>query len=125
MLGWSPQWEMEPLEGGGWRITQTEPEWDYTERNLALAIDEVDAEACKGCGGDLAVNLTDKHPSEDDGGGHFHRFKQLWCRECVARIKHERMLEPSDKELEGTPADNFPRARYLTATRIPIPDKPD
>lgn len=125
MLGWSPSWTVEPLEGGGSRITATEAEWDWTERGIALAVDEIDAQACGGCGGDLSVNLTDKHPSEDDGDGHYHKLTQLWCRECVARIRALRQLAPADKELEGTPADNFPGARFFVARRLPIPDIPD
>lgn len=121
MLGWSPTHILEPREGGGFSVTQTEPEWDYTERHLALALQELEEQICKGCGGDLSLNLTDKHPMEDDGDGHFHRAKHLWCRQCVSASKLEQRQRPLDEEVEGTPADNFPRARYTTWERLPIP----
>lgn len=121
MLGWEPSYEVQPLEGGGWRITQTEAEWDDTERNLALATDLIDEQRCPGCGGDLSVNLTDKPPYEDDGDGHYLRFKPHWCRECVARAKLEARLSEQEKDLAGTPADPFPRARFFAAERLPIP----
>ena len=59
LLGWTPTQTLTPLPDGSYRLT-TEPEWDYTERNLALALDEMDAQICGGCGGDLSVELTDK-----------------------------------------------------------------
>ena len=121
MLGWSPTWELQPLEGGGWQATQAAPEWDSTELNLALAVDEIEAQICKGCGGDLSVELTDKHPMEDDGDGHYHKGKFLWCRQCVSQIKMQRQVEQQDRELEGTAADNFPGARYTSLQRLPIP----
>lgn len=121
LLGWSPTWEIRPLEGGGWQARQTVPEWDETERNLALALDEIEDQTCNGCGGDLSVELTDKHPMEDDGDGHYHKGKFLWCRRCVSRQKVLRTVEQQDRELEGTPADNFPSARFTHLTRLPIP----
>lgn len=121
MLGWRPAYDVEPLEGGGWRITQAESEWDNTERNLALAVDLIDEQKCPGCGGDLTVELTDKPPHEDDGEGHYHRFKPFWCRECVDREKLHRRVAKADEELHDTPADPFPRARFYSSERLPIP----
>lgn len=120
LLGWSPTWDVQPLEGGGWRAI-AEPEWDSTELNLALAVDEIDAQICKGCGGDLSVELTDKHPMEDDGDGHYHKGKFVWCRGCVAQIRLQRQVEQQDRDLEGTAADSFPGARFTTLQRLPIP----
>lgn len=124
MLGWRPGYEVQPLEGGGWSLKQTESEWDYTERNLALAVDEIDAQTCKGCGGDLTVELTDKPPHEDDGGGHYHRFKPIWCRECVDRERLAKRQRKIDEELADSPADPFPRARFYISERLPIPHIP-
>lgn len=121
VLGWTPTWEMQPLEGGGWRVQQVESEWDSTELNFALALEEIDAQTCPGCGGDLSVELTDKHPLEDDGDGHYHQGKFVWCRKCVSRAKMLRTVEKEDRELEGTAADNFPGARFLSVSRLPIP----
>lgn len=120
LLGWTPTQTITPREGGGWTVT-TESEWDYTERNIAVALDEIDRQTCGGCGGDLTVELTDKPPYEDDGDGHYHRSTQLWCRRCVAQEKLHRQLAKSDEELRDTPADPFPAARRIAWQRLPIP----
>lgn len=111
---------MTPLPDGGYTIT-TEPEWDYTERNLAVAVDEIDAQTCGGCGGDLSVELTDKHPAEDDGDGHHHRARLLWCRRCVATEKLRRRQAKEDETLHGTAADPYPSARRVAWERVPNP----
>ena len=120
MLGWTPTQIFTPREGGGWTVT-TESEWDYTERNIAVALDEIDRQTCGGCGGDLTVELTDKPPYEDDGDGHFHRFTPLWCRRCVSQERNRRALEAREKELLDGPADPFPAARRFAIERLPIP----
>lgn len=121
LLGWTPTQTITTQPDGTQRVS-TETEWDYTERNIAVALDEIDAQMCGGCGGDLTVELTDQHPSEDDGDGHFHRTHIMWCRRCVHNEKLRRRLQPEDEELDGTPADNFPTARLLSTERLPIPD---
>ena len=68
------------------------------------------------------MELTDKPPYEDDGGGHYHRFTHYWCRGCVDRSRIERQLRKSDQELEGTNLDPIPSARFLVPERLPIPD---
>ena len=109
---------MTPLPGGGYEVA-TETEWDYTERNLAVALDEIDAQTCSDCGGDLSVELTDKHPAEDDGDGWHHKAHVMWCRRCVASEKLRRRHEREDKELRGTSADPFPAARKVSWERLP------
>ena len=121
LLGWTPRQTITPQPDGTSTVT-TETEWDYTERNIAVALDEIDNQTCGGCGGDLSVELTDKHPSEDDGDGHFHRTHISWCRQCVHNEKLRRRFRPEDEELDGTVADNFPGARLLSTERLPIPD---
>lgn len=123
LLGWTPTYTYTPLPGGGFRITQDESEWDFTERNLALALDEIDAQTCPGCGGDLSVELTNKHPSEDDGDGHYHKATALWCRRCVSQAKLRRRTEKEDEALAGSVADNFPAARRYAWERLPIPTR--
>lgn len=121
LLGWTPTQTITPLSDGSQRVT-TDTEWDYTERNIAVALEEIDAQTCKGCGGDLTLELTDQHPSEDDGDGHFHRTHLMWCRRCVHNEKMRRRLQPEDEEFHETPADNFPTARLYSTERLPIPD---
>ena len=120
LLGWTPTQTLTRLPDGSYRLT-AESEWDYTERNLALALDELDAQICGGCGGDLSVELTDKHPAEDDGGGHYHRAKPVWCRRCVAAEKLHRRQAKDDEALRGTAGDPYPSARRMVWDRLPIP----
>lgn len=121
LLGWTPVQIVTPLPDGSSRVTVEASEWDYTERNLALALDEIDAQTCPGCGGDLSVELTDKHPAEDDGGGHYHQAKPYWCRLCVSNEKLRRRVSKEDEALHGTSADPYPTARRYGWSRLPIP----
>lgn len=76
---------------------------------------------CKRCGGDLTVELTDRPPYEDDGDGHFHRYRTLWCRSCVDRTRRDRKVMEQNKHLEGEPLDEFPAAQIVLSERLPIP----
>ena len=118
LLGWTATQTASPLPGGGYEIA-TETEWDYTERNLAVAVDEIDLQTCGGCGGDLSIELTDKHPAEDDGDGHHHRAKPLWCRRCVSGEKLRRRQAKEDEDLRGTAADPYRSARRWAWERVP------
>lgn len=98
-----------------------EPEWDVIEIRLMEALREIEDQTCGGCGGDLTVNLTDKPPHEDDGGGHFHRWHHYWCRECVSRARLDKQLQVDDEKLADTGMYPWPSARYLVSERLPIP----
>lgn len=105
---------------GQWVITQS-PEWTDLDRNLLRALTDLERQECNRCGGDLTVELTDKAPYEDDGDGHFHRFRRLWCRQCVDRAKYDRKTVDDNKSVEGTPMDEFPAAQIVLTERLPIP----
>lgn len=85
------------------------------------ALAELERQECRRCGGDLTVELTDRAPYEDDGDGHFHRFKTLWCRGCVDRIKRDRRVAKDNEAAEGTGVDEFPAAQIVLTERLPIP----
>lgn len=114
MLGWTPT-QTVTKTADGYQIT-TEPEWDATERAIALALDQIEAQTCSGCGGDLTVELTSKHPLEDDGDGHFHRAHVAWCRSCVAADRWHKEQAKDDELVE-----NHPGARRVHFERLPIP----
>lgn len=97
------------------------PEWSDLDRNLLRALRELEASECHRCGGDLTVELTDKPPYEDDGDGHYHSFKTLWCRRCVARIRRDRQIDKANEKNVGTIADEYPQAQVVLTTRKPIP----
>lgn len=101
-------------------ITST-PEWTDLDRNLLRALRELELSECNRCGGDLAVELTDTPPYEDDGDGHYHTFTRLWCRKCVARTKYDRRAAADNKETAGTALDEMPEAQIIIAQRKPIP----
>ena len=105
---------------GNLTITST-PEWSDLDRNLLRALRELELSECNRCGGDLTVELTDKPPYEDDGDGHYHSFRTLWCRKCVARIKRDRIVAKGNKDVEGTNLDEFPAAQIVLGERKPIP----
>lgn len=108
-------------DGDGW-VGMQEQEWDSTEVGLMEALAAVEQQTCKGCGGDLSVELTDLPPELDDGGGHFHRFTHLWCRGCVARAKLESQLARDDEKLAEANQPQYPQARFLVPERLPIPE---
>ncbi|MGN8718399.1 hypothetical protein ACTQ29_08395 [Bifidobacterium boum] len=120
MLGWEPNRTITPTGDGSYTIT-TAPAWDETERNMALALDEIEAHTCHGCGSDLTETLTDKSPLEDDGDGYYHRIHVGWCRGCVAMARWQQRVSSEDRELEGTSADPLPQARRIRLERLPIP----
>ena len=104
----------------GWEIVQS-PEWTPMDRNLLRALTEVERNECKRCGGDLSVELTETPPYDDDGDGHFHRFRTLWCRGCVDRIRRDRQVVRDNEPVEGQALDEFPAAQIVLTERLPIP----
>lgn len=98
------------------------PEWLDLDRNLLRALTELEKQECRRCGGDLSVELTDKPPYEDDGDGHFHRYRRLWCRGCVDRIRYDRVTLRENERAEGSALDEYPAAQIILSERLPIPD---
>jgi len=59
-------------------VTYTEPEWDDRERGWALALLDLEADTCPGCGG--SITETTRPESE----GHWHVPPPTRCHRCTA-----------------------------------------
>lgn len=116
--GWTPTVTYKPAPDGGY-TAQESPEWDATEIGLMEALDELEAQTCSSCGGDLTVELTDKPPAEDDGDGHHHRVHTYWCRGCVAMVRYSRRIAKDNEGEEGKSLDLLPAASRSVLERVP------
>jgi len=88
-------------------VIDTEPEWDEDTRGHALALAELEADTCSGCGGRLSETLHQKdHPDPrwDVGADVCTRCRSM---EKAQRAQSEKDHDPKSGELLK---DRFPHA---------------
>lgn len=103
----------------GERVGEThtrEPEWDEIDTEMMLALDEVEADICPGCGGFLSEELIQDHG--------YHVETKLCTRCEVIGIFNDKQAV-IDKRYDGEAIPNElggrPSARRMFVTRIDLP----
>lgn len=88
-------------------------QWDEVDVEMMLALADVDADTCSGCGGFLSQTTVHDHG---------YRVHTKSCSRCEALTKFARGQATIDEFFEGTPQAEIPEARRLFVESIPIPD---
>ena len=107
--GWSPSARIV-----GDRIV-FEPEFDGIDVEILMAVKEIDADTCPGCGGYL---------SETTVADHGYHIERKQCTKCAAMSRYNEAQDKVDEKLHGTSHGEIPAARRLYLHRIPLPSEP-
>ena len=88
-------------------------QWDEIDLEMMLALADVEADICSGCGGFLSKTTVHDHG---------YRVSTKSCGRCEALTKFSKGQAVIDEFFEGTPQAEVSEARRLYVEPIPIPD---